>query len=103
LRDRYPLPKKKERALNLAQLGYIRKVLKDNPKFRKHRYVFEVYFQLGILKEEIQYCSPKYLDKSGETWFFRKPDGNKIKLNDFMKQLVIEYQENQDTAYMEDK
>lgn len=101
LRDRYQKPPKKERALNLAQLGCIRKILKDNPKFRKHRYVFEVYFQLGILKNELQYCTPQNLDKSEETWFFKKPDGDKIKLNDFMKQLVTEYQNNQETEYME--
>ena len=101
LRDRYQGPTKEEHALNLSQLGCIRKFLKDNPKFRKHRYVFEVYFQLGILKNDLQYCTLKYLDKSGEKWFFKKPDGDKILLNDFMKQLIKEYQDNQETAYME--
>lgn len=99
LRDKYPSPKDKGRALNLAQLGCIRAVLRDNPKYRKHRYVFEVYFQLGIPKEDLQYCTPKHLDNSGEPWFFKKPDGTKIELNDFMKQLITEYQ---DTTYMED-
>lgn len=89
LRSLYKAPKDKGRGLNLVQLSCIRDFIADKPKIR---YVFELFFQLGIDKKDLVYCTPKYLHKNKEQWSFITPEYKKIELNDYMKNLLAEYE-----------
>jgi hypothetical protein len=76
---------KKAKAFNSEQLKMIREYNKTDSKAN---YYFELLFQLDdIKKEDIDYCTPKYLDR--EKWVFIRPNGTPIRINSKIKELII--------------
>jgi hypothetical protein len=75
---------KKAKAFNSEQLKMIREYNKTDSKAN---YYFELLFQLDdIKKEDIDYCTPKYLDR--EKWVFIRPNGTPIRINSKIKELI---------------
>ena len=74
-------------ALNPDQLFLIRKYADVKPK-PLTIYIFELYFQLGIQKKDIQYCTVQNADL--EKMEFRK-DKNVIKYNNVIQNLLLKY------------
>ena len=82
-------------ALNLAQIGYIRKYNKDQGDIND-QYIFEIFFQLGIEKNELKFCYPSKRDKNGKKRFV--VDGNKsvyIPYNEKIAELIEKVQDNE--------
>ncbi len=73
----------KGQPFNLLQLDHIRKYREQNPK---SGYCFELFFQLGIDKNDIRYCLPQNLDR--QRWEFKRPDGTVIPLNNGLIELI---------------
>jgi len=86
---------KKGVVFNKRQLSKIREYNKDDPKLN---YYFELVFQLGLKKKDIQFCKPENLNRNKNA--FIKPDGEEIKLNSKIMDLInTEYPISMDISY----
>lgn len=68
--------------LNLIQLNYAKEYIKFNIRTE---YIFEIFYQLNIKKQDFEICSPKYADK--ENMLFKKKD-KIIKYNHKIQELL---------------
>jgi hypothetical protein len=89
LNDLYELkmgkPEKKysdAQALNLIQLSYTKEFIKNNIRTE---YIFEIFYQLNIRKQDIHICTPENADR--KNMVFRK-NGTTIKYNNTIQRLL---------------
>ncbi len=73
----------KGQPFDLVQLSHIRKYRDHDPK---SEYCFELFFQLGIDKKDVAYCSPQNLDR--QRWVFKRPDGTVIPINNGLIEII---------------
>jgi len=77
-------------ALSLTQINLLREYNRQN---YQNEYIFEIYFQLGIKKKAIVFCQPNNSDE--EHSCFKLPNGNEIRYNAKIAELIIRLPRNQ--------
>ena len=73
----------KNQPLNLVQLNYTKEFIKQDIRAE---YIFEIFYQLKIQKQDIEICSPKYANKENMTF---KRKNKTINYNNKIQELLI--------------